>query len=99
MGTILKTVVGLLLVVVIGSFIIDSSPVSKVLMTAGRGTDPLVASARAVKQEVRVLTGEAQQVLYTNVVKTGLKKAADTLNKFADSQEPPVSTTSKESSL
>jgi uncharacterized protein YxeA len=99
MGSVLKTIVGLVLVIVIGSYIIDTIPVSNALQTGQKGTDPLVASARAVKQEVEVLTDKAHQGVYSKAVKSGLKKAADTLYKFVDSNEQPTKASSKESSL
>lgn len=84
MKLLLKTLIGLLVVILVGSYLIDTRPVINVLQTGQTTTDPLVAGARTVKQELRTLTDGTHQEVYKATVRQGLKKAASFLNNLAD---------------
>ncbi len=84
MSSLIKTIIGLLLILIVGAYIVDSQPVSNVLQTGQKGADPLVSGAKTVKQELRVLTDEAHQDAYKKAVKSGLKKVVNVLNSFIE---------------
>ncbi len=88
MSFLLKTIIALLLILVVGSYVVDSHAVSTALQAGQKKADPLVTGARAVKQEIRTLTDESHREVYKKVVQQGLKEAADFLEQFTGDDVP-----------
>ncbi len=88
MSFLIKTILALLLILVVGSYVVDSHAVSTALQAGQMQTDPLVTGAKAVKQEIRSLTDEPHREVYKKAVQRGLKEAVNFLDKFTGDDLP-----------
>jgi len=95
MGSMLKILIGLLIVLVLGSYIIDSRPVSNALETGQKTADPLVSGARTVKQEVKTLTSPVRIEGYKRAVLDGLNSMASKIQELTAEKVPLQPTQSK----
>ena len=84
MKALFKLAVGVLVVMLLGSYIVATPVVSNMIQTEQKGADPLVSGARSVKQEVRTLTDSAHRAVYVEAAKSGAKKIVDVVNQLVE---------------
>ncbi|HEX3015887.1 MAG TPA: hypothetical protein VHQ46_05855 [Desulfobacteria bacterium] len=97
MKMLLKTITGLIVIVIVGSFIVSGNSMSKTLETGQTNATGLVSRARIVTQELQTLTDQTHRDAYINTVKNGLQGVIDLLNQSETPQTAPRTETSHSS--